>query len=267
MKTLDLALDGRSLEAVWIGPPPEEAPTLVMLHEGLGSVGQWKDVPARLAAETGCGVLVYSRFGYGASAPVALPRPLTYMHDEALQVLPRLLDRLAIRRCVLAGHSDGASIATIYAGGAQDFRIRGLALIAPHFIVEDVSIASIAKAKDAYAHGDLRERLKKYHGENVDIAFKGWNDAWLDPQFRAWRIDDSIAYIRVPILIVQGEDDQYGTVRQVEVPREECYCPVEVALLPATGHAPHKQAPDVTLHTVADFVNRLLVEHREAAMS
>jgi pimeloyl-ACP methyl ester carboxylesterase len=248
-----------------IGPRPDAAPTIVMLHEGLGCVGLWGDFPDRLAAAAGAGVFVYSRAGYGKSSPARLPRPLSFMHDEARQVLPRLLDAIGFRRGLLAGHSDGASIAAIYAGSVQDHRVRGLALIAPHFLTEDMGIAEIARAKEAYATTDLRQKLARWHAD-VDNAFKGWNDAWLDPQFRTWDITDTLAYIRVPILIVQGDNDQYGTVRQIETAQAECYCPVDVALLPGARHAPHREAPAVTLTAISEFTNRLLREHHEGVM-
>jgi pimeloyl-ACP methyl ester carboxylesterase len=234
-----------------------------MLHEGLGSVSMWDSFPDRLAAATGVGVFAYSRAGYGKSSPVHLPRPLSYMEDEARQTLPRVLSAIGFSRGLLIGHSDGASIATIYAGGVQDHRIRGLVLMAPHFFVEDVGIASIAAAKRAYAGTDLRKRLAKYHAD-VDNAFRGWNDAWLDPGFRAWDISEALAYIRVPILVVQGEKDQYGTTRQIEVAQEECYCPVEVALLPDARHSPYRVAPEETLAAVVAFTDRILRFHGEA---
>jgi pimeloyl-ACP methyl ester carboxylesterase len=257
-----LAIGSQRLEYRMIGPRPATAPTLVLLHEGLGSAGQWGDFPERLAAATGAGVFLYSRAGYGRSSPVLLPRPLSYMHDEALEVLPKLLDTIGFRRGLLVGHSDGASIATIYAGSVQDHRVRGLALIAPHFFIEDVGIAAIALAREAYETTDLREKLKRWHAD-VDNAFRGWNDAWLDPEFHNWDISEMLAYIRVPVLIVQGEDDQYGTERQIEVAQEECYCPVETALLPNVRHSPHKDAPERALAVIAGFVNRLLKDHAE----
>ena len=170
-----------------IGPAPADAPTIVMLHEGLGSAALWGDFPDRLAAATAAGVLVYSRAGYGASTPVTLPRPLDYMHIEALEILPELLDAIGFRRGLLLGHSDGASIAAIYAGGAGDHRVRGVAMIAPHFVVEDVGIRSIAETKKAYETAGLRSKLARWH-RDVDNAFYGWNDAWLDPKFRDWDI-------------------------------------------------------------------------------
>jgi pimeloyl-ACP methyl ester carboxylesterase len=193
-----LVIGDLTLEARWVGPRPSEAPTIVMLHEGLGSVRQWGDFPDRLVEETGCGAFLYSRAGYGRSDPVAVPRPLSYMHDEALVTLPKVLDAIGFERGILLGHSDGASIATIYAGGMQDHRVRGLVLIAPHFFVEAVSLISISAARDAYETGTLRERLARYHGDNVDTAFWGWNRAWLDPDFARWDIRDSIGFIRIP---------------------------------------------------------------------
>jgi pimeloyl-ACP methyl ester carboxylesterase len=225
----------------------------------------WRDFPEKLATRTGYGVLAFSRPGYGKSDPVPLPRPLSYMHDEALNVLPRVLDRADVRKTILIGHSDGASIATIYAGGRQDFRVRGLALMAPHFFVEDISIKSIAAAKEAYEKSDLRERLKRYHGDNVDVAFRGWNGAWLDPGFRAWRIDDFVAHVRVPILILQGRNDQYGTLAQVELAERDAYSPVEAVVLDRCGHSPHIDQPEKALDAVAEFVHRVLAVHEGLA--
>ena len=257
-----LELGAMRLEYRMIGPRPDAAPTIVMLHEGLGCVGLWGAFPEQLASATGAGVFVYSRAGYGQSSPVALPRPLTFMHTEACEVLPKLLDAIGFRRGLLLGHSDGASIAAIYAGSVEDHRVRGLVLIAPHFFTEDMGIREIERAREAYATTDLRQKLARWHA-NVDNAFKGWNDAWLDPDFRKWDITAPLAYIRVPILIVQGENDQYGTVKQIEVGREECYCPVEVALLPGARHAPHREAPEAALQVISGFANHLLRDHQE----
>ena len=259
-----LRVDDSDLEYRMIGPQPSKAPTIVMLHEGLGAAALWGDFPQALQAATGMGVFVYSRAGYGASSPVTLPRPLDYMSREALDVLPALLGAIGFQRGVLLGHSDGASIAAIYAGGSGDHRLRGVVLLAPHFIVEDVSVASIAAIRKTYETTDLRPKLARWH-RNVDNAFYGWNDAWLDPDFRRWDISEYLAYIRVPIAILQGEADQYGTVRQVEIAQEECYCPVDVTLLPQSGHSPHREAPELTLATVSDFVRRILIVHEGPA--
>ncbi|HEY4140849.1 MAG TPA: alpha/beta hydrolase [Pseudolabrys sp.] len=251
-----LTIGDQRLEYRMIGLRPDQAPTIVMLHEGLGCIGLWGDFPDKVQQATGCGVFVYSRAGYGQSSPVKLPRRLTYMHDEARDVLPELLDAIGFRSGFLFGHSDGASIAAIYAGTHQDHRVAGLILTAPHFFTEDMGIAAILEAKKAYETTDLRTKLARWHAD-PDNAFKGWNGAWLDPDFRKWDITEQLAYIRVPILIVQGGDDQYGTVRQIEVAQEECYCPIEVTLLPGAKHSPQREAPEAALKAVAEFVERV----------
>lgn len=249
MRSELVEVGGRPIEVVRTGSPP---PSIVFLHEGLGSALQWRDVPERLGAALDRGTLAYSRFGYGRSAPVALPRPLTYMHDEAREVLPAVLDATGCAREVaLFGHSDGASIAIMAA--ALDPRVRALVLEAPHVFVEDLSIASISKAKEAYATGDLRERLAKHHA-HVDVAFRGWNDAWLDPGFRSWNIEEYLPRVAVPILVLQGEDDPYGTRAQVDAVAAKAAGRVDVVMLPACGHAPHRDQPEATLAAAAAFL-------------
>jgi pimeloyl-ACP methyl ester carboxylesterase len=255
-----LRVGDSELEYRMIGPQPDEAPTIVMLHEGLGSAGLWGDFPAKLQAATGAGVFAYSRAGYGASTSVKLPRPVDYMHVEALEVLPQLLDAIGFRRGMLLGHSDGASIAAIYAGASGDHRVRGVVMIAPHFVVEDVSIASIAEIRQTFEKTDLRTKLARWH-RDVDNAFYGWNNAWLDPDFRRWDISEYLAYIRVPVAILQGEDDQYGTIRQVEIAQQECYCPLDVTMIPKAGHSPHREAVELTLTTASEFAERILILH------
>jgi len=252
-----LTIDSGQLEYRLIGPQPSDAPCIVLLHEGLGSVGLWGDFPDRLQAATSASVLAYSRAGYGASSPVMLPRPLDYMQREARDLLPRLLDTIGFQRGLLVGHSDGASIAAMYAGSRQDYRLDGIVLIAPHVIVEDVSVDSIAAIKTAYETTELRAKLARWH-KDVDNAFYGWNGAWLDPAFRRWDITDYLAYIRVPIAVIQGIDDQYGTARQVEIIQEESYSPVEVTMLPKTGHSPHREAPEASLRVIAEFAASIL---------
>jgi pimeloyl-ACP methyl ester carboxylesterase len=252
-----LRIGAADLEYRMIGPAPTDAPTIVMLHEGLGCVGLWGDFPDKLQAATGAGVFVYSRAGYGASTPAKLPRPLDYMQIEALDILPKLLDVTGFRHGLLLGHSDGASIAAIYAGGSGDHRVRGVAMIAPHFIVEDISVTSIAGIKQAYETTDLKEKLARWHSD-VDNAFHGWNSAWLDPKFRCWDISEYLSSIRVPVTILQGADDQYGTIRQIEIAEQECYGPVEVTIIPGAGHSPHREAPEATLNAIAEFAGRVL---------
>jgi pimeloyl-ACP methyl ester carboxylesterase len=260
-RSLTLHAGGHALEAAWWGPGPDDAPSLVLLHEGLGCVALWRDLPERLADATGCGVLAYSRAGYGQSDPVTVPRPLTYMHDEARDTLPLVLDAAGIRQAVLVGHSDGASIALLYAGGARDDRIAGLVLIAPHVMVEEVTIAAIAAARDAYAATDLRARLARYH-RDVDGAFWGWNRAWLDPGFRAWRIDDAVPGIRVPMLLIQGEADEYGTAAQLEIIEARTNGKVQLLMLPDARHSPHNSHPTVVVGAVAAFVAGLCIRRQ-----
>jgi len=259
-----IEIDGARLEYRMIGARPDAAPTIVMLHEGLGSVSTWGEFPARLGEKTGCGVFLYSRAGYGKSSTITLPRPLDYMQREAADVLPRLLDAIEFKRGILLGHSDGASIAAQYAGTHQDHRVRGLVLMAPHFFVEAEGLAEIRNARTAYETTDLRARLARHHAD-VDAAFRGWNEAWLDPQFaRAFDITDALAYIRVPILLIQGEADRYSTLAHVRAAEEECYCPVETLVMPGVGHAPHREKPEETLAAVLAFADRLLQANSEA---
>src|SRR3981081_1542932 len=249
-----LRIGASDLEYRMIGPAPDDAPTIVMLHEGLGSAALWGGFPEKLQAATGAGVFAYSRAGYGASRLAKLPRPLDYMHTEALDVLPKLLDQIGFRHGLLLGHSDGASIAAIYAGAHQDHRVQGVAMIAPHFIVEDISVKSIAEIKTAYETAGLRAKLARWHSD-VDNAFYGWKGAWRGPKIHAcerlWAFD----YSRVPVAVLQGVDDQYGTMRQVEIAQEECYCPVDVTVIPGAGHSPHREAPAATLDAISEFAN------------
>ena len=219
----------------------------MFLHEGLGSIAQWRDTPAAISAATGRPALVYSRQGYGQSSPVALPRPLTYMHDEAARI-PHVGDP------ILVGHSDGASIAIIAAGEGH-VKPRALVLIAPHVFVEDISVASIAAARDAYEHGDLRARLAKYHAD-VDGAFWGWNRAWLDPEFRRWNLEAYLPRITAPTLIVQGSADQYGTLAQVEAIERQLGGPHETLIVEGAGHAPFRDQPALVHERISDFVRR-----------
>ena len=249
----DLLAGGRRLESAWHGPPPEEATTLVFLHEGLGSVSTWRDFPARLAAATGCGALVYSRAGYGSSDPVPLPRPLHYMHDEAT-VLAEVMDAARVRDAILVGHSDGASIALIHAGRDRPGRVRALVLEAPHVFCEDVSVKSIEEAAELYRSGDLRRGLERHHGANVDVAFWGWNRAWLDPGFRTWNIAEFLPGIGAPLLVVQGRQDEYGTLRQLDAIEKGSAGSVQRLVLDDCGHAPHLDQPDRTFAAMAAFV-------------
>jgi pimeloyl-ACP methyl ester carboxylesterase len=257
---LDLA--PMRLEYRMIGPRPDAAPTVVMLHEGLGSVELWNSFPDAIATATGAGVFAYSRAGYGKSSPGRFPRTTSFLDEEAREVLPRVLNAIGFQRGILLGHSDGASIATIYGGSVQDHRVRGLVLLAPHFFAEEMGLAEIRRARKSFESGALRERLERWHA-NVDVAFYSWNGPWLEPSFAKWNIIEALGYIRVPILIVQGDKDQYGTVKQIEVAQQECFCPVESVVLPGIRHIPYREAPELTLGAVAGFINRLLRDHHE----
>ena len=254
-------IGGARIEYRMIGPRPDDAPTIVMLHEGLGSVTTWGDFPQKVAERTGAGVFVYSRAGYGKSSTVTLPRRLDYMQREATGALPLLLDAIGFRRGILFGHSDGATIAAYYAGSVQDHRVRGVILMAPHFFMEQGNIDAIRQTVATY-ESDLRPRLARHHAD-VDTAFKGWSGAWLDPRFLKFDTTDALAYIRVPVLVVQGGADPYGTLAQVRVVEDECYCPVETLVLDGVGHAPHREKPEETLEAIAAFTDRIFRAHGE----
>jgi pimeloyl-ACP methyl ester carboxylesterase len=248
---------GKRLEALAYGPPPDQAPTIVMLHEGLGCVALWRDFPQKLAAATGHGVFAYSRAGYGGSERIDLPRPLDYMSREARFSLPAVLDAIGLEHGILLGHSDGASIAAIYAGEQADERIKGLILMAPHVFTEEMGLASIAEALRAYKTGDLRAKLAKYHA-HVDNAFCGWNGAWLDPGFKAWNIEDAVGRWRAPALLIQGVDDQYGTLRQIRAIEARSPAPVTSLILEACRHSPQIDQPQTTLDAIAGFCAEVL---------
>jgi pimeloyl-ACP methyl ester carboxylesterase len=258
---VELPHEGRSirLEYAWVGADRPGAPVVVFLHEGLGSLAMWKDWPERLCAAGGYRGLVYSRYGYGRSTPRPPHERWTpqFMHAQAQETLPRLLVALGVgadgRRPWLFGHSDGGSIALIYAALHPD-AVAGVIAVAPHIRVEDVSIASIERAREAYRTTDLRERLARYHAD-PDSAFRGWNDVWLDPAFRAWSIEAILARLRCPVLAVQGIDDEYGTLAQVRGIRAAAPH-TEVVELSRCGHSPHRDAPEALLRAVTRFISR-----------
>ena len=252
-----IKVSGKRLEVQWYGPPPDQALTLVFLHEGLGCAAMWHEFPAELAAATGCGALVFSRLGYGGSDACTLPRPLRFMHHEGLNVLPELLEKSGIEACLIVGHSDGGSIGIVYAGGTPALPLRGLITQAAHVFCEDLTLHSIRAARERYLEGDLREKLKKYHGPNVDAAFWGWNDAWLHPGFRKWNLEAYLGGIRVPLLAIQGEEDPYGTPAQVQSIQDKAGGKSEALVLKNCGHAPHRDRPRATLQAMQDFIRRL----------
>jgi pimeloyl-ACP methyl ester carboxylesterase len=241
---------GRNLEILRI-PGRAGCTELVFLHEGLGSVSHWRDFPARVAASTGSPVTVYSRYGSGASDVLGERRSVRYMHDEAQATLPALLKQLRIEKPILVGHSDGGSIAIIYAGTHK--HVRGLALLAPHVFVEDLSVQSIEQAKVAFETTKLPEMLGRHHRDAAS-TFWGWNNIWLDRAFRAWNIEEYLPRITCPTLVIQGLDDQYGTMAQVEAIKKQSRGPVEVLGLPNCAHSPQRDQPEKVLERITNFV-------------
>jgi pimeloyl-ACP methyl ester carboxylesterase len=252
-----LTAGGHRLEYKWVRPAADVAPrpVLVLLHEGLGSTALWKSFPELLAEATGCTVLVYSRHGYGRSDRLGEPRATDYMHREALEVLPEVLGQLSIEAPVLVGHSDGASIALIHAGAGR-WPVRGVVAMAPHVFVEDITIASIAAAKVTFETTDMARRMAKYHDDPVG-TFRGWNDIWLHPDFRAWNIEAVLPGVACPVLLIQGEDDQYGTRAQVDAIARQVAGPAEIVMLPACAHSPHVDQREATLDAIARFAGTL----------
>jgi pimeloyl-ACP methyl ester carboxylesterase len=259
-----LRVNDHDLEYAWLGPPPAGSPTLVFLHEGLGSLSQWRDFPAAVCARSGCSGLVYSRRGHGRSDPLDGPRAIDFMHAEALDELPQVLSALGIVGPILVGHSDGGSIALIFAG-ARPGDVRGLILEAPHVFVEDVSVASIARIRTIYETTDLRTRLARHHGENTDTMFRGWNDVWLRPEFRQWNIEEFLRGVTCPVLVIQGEADEYGTRRQVDAVGASVRGRFEALMLPNCGHAPHVDQRPLVEAAMARFIRALVTEPRVAA--
>ena len=248
---------GHRLEYSRIDPKPGpgaavDAPVLVFLHEGLGSVALWKDFPARVVQATGVPALVYSRYGYGKSDRLAGARGVDYMHREALEVLPELLGALSVRNPILVGHSDGASIALIHAGAASR-PVRGLALLAPHVFVEDISVRSIEEAKVAFETTDMQKKLARYHTD-ARRTFYGWNDIWLRSDFRQWNIEEYLPRIRCPVMAIQGVNDEYGTMAQVEAIAARVAGPCELVKIEACGHRLHRDQHDATLAAIVRCV-------------
>lgn len=278
VETFVLTVHGRRLEVQRIVARMPQAPDLIFLHEGLGSVSLWKDFPARVASATGCSVTVYSRYGSGNSDLLVAPHSVTYMHEEALHALPDLLAQLEIANPILIGHSDGGSIALIFAGAnsgganqadaeiatgdkvasrAIDNRPRGIVVLAPHVFVEDLSVASITEAKAKFETTNLHEKLARHHRDPAR-TFWGWNNIWLHPDFRRWNIEEYLPRITCPILAIQGLDDEYGTMAQVQAIARQSSGPVEILALLACRHSPHRDQPHATLEAITRFVERIV---------
>ena len=243
-----VTVGGRRIEVVELAGSEDGAP-LVLLHEGLGSARLWRSFPADLHAATGRRVIAFSRYGHGRSEPPPEPRTPAFFHTEALEVLPEVLAALAADRPVLVGHSDGGSIALIHAGHHP---VSGLVLMAPHVVVEDVTVAEITETRRRYVEGDLRERMARHH-DDVDAAFWGWCDVWLDPEFRGWSLEADAERVSAPALLIQGRDDPYGTLDQLDRIEARVRGPVERFVVPG-GHSPHLEAPDEVLAAIGAFI-------------
>lgn len=233
--------------------------TLVLLHEGLGSIDLWKSFPKDLASATGCRVFVFSRYGYGRSTPIAEKRSLDYMHQEALETLPRFLKHIGVDRPILIGHSDGASIAMIHNGGG--YELGGMVLMAPHVFVEDLTIQSIEQARVAFETTQLPKKLGRYH-EDVESAFWGWNDIWLSPDFKNWNIQTYVERLSCESLLIQSDDDPYGTLAQIEAIERLSPAPTQRVILTECGHSPHVDQPGATIDAIVRFVEDSLCEDR-----
>lgn len=248
-----ITLDGGPVEVLEWPARSERAP-VVLLHEGLGSARLWRSFPTELAAVTSRTVVAWSRHGYGSSAVVTSPRAPSYMHDEALAVLPRLLQKLRLDGPVLLGHSDGASIALIHAGAGHP--VTGIVAIAPHVFVEEESLAGIRAARERFDTSDLAARLGRHH-RDPEATFRGWNDIWLSPAFRDWNIEEYLPGISAPVLAVQSADDEFGTLAQLDRMEAGLGGPFRRLVLPEGGHAPHMSRPAEVTRAVVDFLETL----------
>jgi len=248
---------GKHLEFVRLpsAQPRENAPAMVFLHEGLGSVSMWRDFPQKVADASGCEAVVFSRVGYGRSDPATRQRDVTYLHEEGLAVLPAFIAELGLERPFLFGHSDGGSIALLCAGGT-DVPLAGVIAMAPHVFVEDVTIEGILQAKAVWENSDLPARLGRYHND-ADAVFRNWQNIWLHPAFRDWNIEDILPGISAPILAIQGEDDEYATMEQIDRIAAGAG-DVDLVKLADCRHSPHKDQPQAVIEAVAAFVERVL---------
>jgi pimeloyl-ACP methyl ester carboxylesterase len=254
---LDVRIAGRRLEAIDLAANSDRRP-LVLLHEGLGSVSGWRDFPETLQRATSRRVIAYSRFGHGKSDPPPAPRTPAFFHEEAYDVLPKILQQLDVGEPVLVGHSDGASIALVHAGAHP---VRALILFAPHVVVEDVTLEAIREARRQFESGDLRQRLSRHH-DNPDLAFRGWCDVWLDAAFRTWTLEPDAERVDCPVLLIQGVDDPYGSLDQLDRIAARVQGPVFRKVVPG-GHSPHRDARDEVLDELVRFLERVDGGHRQ----
>src|SRR5215210_556284 len=247
----DVRVQGRRLETIEIeGDAGRRA--LVLLHEGLGSVRLWRDFPRALAAATGRRVIAFSRYGHGRSERPPAPRTPAFFHEEARDVLPAVLEQVDAPEPILVGHSDGASIALIHAGERP---VSGLALLAPHVVVEDITVNAIRETRREFEEGALRERMARHH-DDPDAAFFGWCDVWLDPAFRTWSLEAEARRVTAPTLLIQGAEDPYGTLDQLDRIESRVRGPVQRLVVPG-GHSPHLEAPEPVLAALAEFTAAL----------
>ena len=252
----EVRVAGHRLEVLHHPTRDHGGPTIIFLHEGLGSARQWRDFPKRLASLCGCGFLVYSRWGYGGSEARPQPWPADFLEDEAALALPELLASVGITQPVLFGHSDGATIALMYAASVPG-GVRGVISEAAHVMLEPISIEGIARARDRFLHGDLRARLHRQHGEHVDDTVLGWTGNWLRPELRDWDIRERLRAVRCPVLVVQGRDDDFGTLDQVEAIVTRVAGPAATLVLDECGHIPHNERQRDVLDAAASFIRRL----------
>ena len=239
------------------GAGAKRSPVLVFLHEGLGSIAQWRDFPEALVQRTGLPALLYDRQGHGRSDPLSAPRTPHYLHHEALEVLPRVLEQCRVAEAILVGHSDGGSIALLFASACAE-RTRGAITEAAHVFVEDETLAGIREAGEAWRSTRLAEKLARFHGEKTHALFHAWHDTWLAPEFRDWDLEDCLGSIRCPLLVIQGAEDQYATPAQVEAIAAQVSGPVETLLVPHCAHIPHHEARQPVLEAMARFIQSVI---------
>jgi len=254
-----LVVKEQKIEVQWHCLGMDKNPTLIFLHEGLGCVDLWKDIPLKLSRMTQCNSFVYSRLGYGKSDGCKLPKKINFMHWEALRFLPAVLDAAGIKDHIIIGHSDGGSMGIIYGGSPHSVHLKGLITEAAHVFCEPLSVDSIAKAKNNFLNHDLKNKLEKYHGQNIDTAFWGWNDIWLSPGFINWNIEKFLKHIKVPALAIQGRQDQYGTLEQVRAIKtgiKNC----DIQIIDDCGHSPHNQQQKTVLELMAGFIRKLVAK-------
>ncbi|MHA1537730.1 MAG: alpha/beta fold hydrolase, partial [Alphaproteobacteria bacterium] len=254
-----LTASGHRLHYEWIGPGPDAAPTIVFLHHGLGSVETWLDYPQSLCEAAGCGGLIYSRWGHGQSDPVSsTPHPLDFMETEARQSLPEVLQELDIRQPILVGHSDGGSIALLYAAGDVALPPAAIVTVAAHVFFDRHSLAGMTAGRKEWDAGDLRAGLRRYHGDNTESVYLAWSGLWLTPEALDWNIEDQLPKITCPALVIQGSEDAFGLEAQVDAIVDQVRGPVRRLVLPGIGHEPHREAKEATLAAMASFIETVL---------